>query len=79
MYDGIWGYNALLAMAAASCVFFPLSPASLAAGATSTLATIAVQAALRRNMDTVGAQCDMMAADMMVRIVELVALLVSSF
>merc|ERR1719278_1867812 len=39
-------------MAAASCVFFPLSPASLAAGATSTLATIAVQAALRRNMDT---------------------------
>jgi len=52
VYDGIWGYNALLAMAAASCVFFPLSPASLAAGATGTLATVAVQAALRRNMDT---------------------------
>jgi urea transporter len=53
VYDGIWGYNALLAMAAASCVFFPASPASVLAGTVNTVATVGIQAALRRNMDTV--------------------------
>jgi len=52
VYDGIWGYNALLAMAAASCVFFPFSPVSFLAGLANTVATIAIQQALRKNMDT---------------------------
>ena len=55
MYDGIWGYNGLLSMAAVSCVFFPFSPTSLLAGALNAVATVGVQAALRRNMDTVSA------------------------
>ena len=53
VYDGIWGYNGLLSMAAVSCVFFPFSPTSLLAGALNAVATVGVQAALRRNMDTV--------------------------
>ena len=53
MYDGIWGYNSLLSMAAVSCVFFPFSPKSLMAGVLNAVATVGVQAALRRNMDTV--------------------------
>ena len=53
IYDGIWGYNALLAMAAASCVFFPFSPVSFVAGTVNTVATIAIQQALRKNMDQV--------------------------
>jgi len=52
VYDGIWGYNGLLSMAAVSCVFFPFSPTSLLAGALNAVATVGVQAALRRNMDT---------------------------
>ena len=55
VYDGIWGYNGLLSMAAVSCVFFPFSPTSLLAGALNAVATVGVQAALRRNMDTVWA------------------------
>jgi len=51
IYDGIWGYNALLAMAAASCVFFPFSPVSFVAGIVNTVATVAIQQALRKNMD----------------------------
>ena len=31
IYDGIWGYNALLSMAAVSCVFFPFSPVAFLA------------------------------------------------
>ena len=53
VYDGIWGYNSLLSMAAVSCVFFPFSPKSLMAGVLNAVATVGVQAALRRNMDTV--------------------------
>jgi len=52
VYDGIWGYNSLLSMAAVSCVFFPFSPTSLLAGALNAVATVGIQAALRRNMDT---------------------------
>jgi len=51
IYDGIWGYNALLAMAAASCVFFPFSPVSFVAGLVNTVATVAIQQGLRKNMD----------------------------
>jgi len=50
VYDGVWGYNSLLAMAAVSCVFFPLTPASLVAGAVNTVATVGAQAGLRANM-----------------------------
>ena len=53
IYDGIWGYNALLAMAAASCVFFPFSPVSFVAGVVNTVATIGIQQGLRKNMDQV--------------------------
>ena len=53
IYDGIWGYNALLAMAAASCVFFPFSPVSFVAGVVNTVATVAIQQGLRKNMDQV--------------------------
>lgn len=52
VYDGIWGYNSLLSMAAVSCVFFPFTPASLTAGTVNALSTLLVQAALRKNMDT---------------------------
>merc|ERR1712106_48500 len=51
IYDGIWGYNALLAMAAASCVFFPFSPVSFVAGLVNTVVTVAIQQGLRKNMD----------------------------
>ena len=50
---GIWGYNGLLSMAAVSCVFFPLTPSSLGAGLVNMAATVFVQRALARNMDTV--------------------------
>ena len=50
---GIWGYNGLLSMAAVSCVFFPLTPSSLVAGLVNMAATVFVQRALARNMDTV--------------------------
>ena len=53
IYDGIYGYNALLSMAAASCVFFPFSPRSFIAGIVNTVATIAIQQALRNSMDQV--------------------------
>ena len=53
VYDGIWGYNALLAMAAASCVFFPFSPTSLVTGLVNTVATVGIQQGLRKNMDQV--------------------------
>ena len=78
VYDGIWGYNSLLSMAAVSCVFFPFSANSLLAGellqysnllksfknedarqtdylagTVNAVATVGIQAALRRNMDTV--------------------------
>merc|ERR550525_1968485 len=52
LYDGIWGYNSLLSMAAVSCVFFPLTANSLLAGTVNAVATVRIQAALRRNMDT---------------------------
>ena len=50
---GLWGYNGLLSMAAVSCVFFPLTPSSLGADLVNMAATVFVQRALARNMDTV--------------------------
>ena len=50
IYDGLWGYNALLSMAAVSCVFFPLSPASLVAGTVNTAATVFIQRALAASL-----------------------------
>ena len=54
IYDGLWGYNSLLSMAAAGCVFFPFSPVALGTGTVNALATILIQAALRVSMDKVG-------------------------
>lgn len=51
IYDGVWGYNALLAMSSVACVFFPFSPVSFVAGLVNTLATVCIQAALRITMD----------------------------
>lgn len=53
IYSGLWGYNGLLAMAAASCVFFPLTLHSFVTGLVNVAATVFVQRALQRNMDTV--------------------------
>jgi len=50
IYDGLWGYNALLSMAAVSCVFFPLTPASLVAGTVNTAATVFIQRALAASL-----------------------------
>ena len=50
VYDGVWGYNALLTMAAISCVFFAQNAHSLILGLLATAATSVVQFALRANM-----------------------------
>merc|ERR1711976_1062387 len=52
IYDGIWGYNSLLSMAAVSCVFFPLTVTSFLAGLANVAATVFIQRALAYNMDT---------------------------
>ena len=53
VYNGLWGYNALLSMASVSCVFFPLTVTSFIAGLINVLATVFIQRALAHNMDTV--------------------------
>ena len=53
VYNGIWGYNALLSMASVSCVFFPLTVTSFFAGIVNVIATVFIQRALAHNMDTV--------------------------
>ena len=53
VYDGIWGYNSLLSMAAVSCVFFPLTISSFLAGIVNVMATVFIQRALAQNMSTV--------------------------
>lgn len=52
IYDGLWGYNGLLSMAAVSCVFFPLTVTSFLAGLANVVVTVFVQRALAHNMDT---------------------------
>ena len=53
MYNGIFGYNPLLSMAAVSCVFFPLTISSFLAGIVNVMATVFIQRALAQNMSTV--------------------------
>ncbi|TRY69135.1 hypothetical protein TCAL_02513 [Tigriopus californicus] len=50
VYTGVWGYNALLTMAALSCVFFSFNHMSFLLGVMATLANVVVQCALKRNM-----------------------------
>lgn len=50
VYTGVWGYNALLTMAALSCVFFSFNHMSFLLGIMATLANVVVQCALKRNM-----------------------------
>jgi len=52
VYDGIWGYNSLLSMAAVSCVFYPLTVSSFLAGLVNVVATVFIQKALAVNMST---------------------------
>ena len=53
VYDGIWGYNSLLSMAAVSCVFYPLTVSSFLAGLVNVVTTVFIQKALAVNMSTV--------------------------
>eukprot|EP00093_Oithona_nana_P013120 13120.XXX_98632_94413_1 [CDS] Oithona nana genome sequencing. len=50
VYDGIWGYNAVIATASISCVFFAFSSMSFTLGMINLLATIGAQYALRATM-----------------------------
>jgi urea transporter len=50
IYDGIWGYNALLTMAAISCVFYSFNERSALLGVLATIATTVAQFALKKNM-----------------------------
>merc|ERR1719397_1174033 len=50
LYDGIFGYNSLLSMAAVSCVFFPLTLTSFLAGVVNVMGTVFIQRALAHNM-----------------------------
>ena len=53
IYQGLWGYNPILSMAAVSCVFLPFSGTSLLAGTVNTVATIFIQKAIIRTMTKV--------------------------
>ena len=50
VYDGIWGYNAVISTASISCVFFVCSPMSFTFGMINLLATIGAQYALRATL-----------------------------
>ena len=50
VYDGIWGYSAILSTCALTCVFFALSPMSLLLGLVNLLGTIGVQYGLRTTL-----------------------------
>ena len=50
VYDGVWGYNSLLTMAALSCVFYSFNHISFLFAAVGTAATAVAQFALRVNM-----------------------------
>ena len=50
VYQGVWGYNSLLTMAALSCVFYSFNAHSVLMSATATLACVVAQFALRANM-----------------------------
>lgn len=50
VYDGVWGYNAILSMASLSCVFFAFNSMSFLIGILNVLATVVAHYALRTNM-----------------------------
>ena len=50
MYDGVWGYNSLLAMSSVSCVFFAFSGGSFLLSVVNVGATGVAQYAMRTNM-----------------------------
>ena len=50
VYDGIWGYSAILSMCALSCVFFALSQMSVVLALVNVLGTIGVQYGLRTTL-----------------------------
>ena len=50
VYDGIWGYNAVIATSSITCVFFAFSSMSFTLGMINLLATIGAQYALRATM-----------------------------
>jgi len=50
VYDGVWGYNSLLAMSSVSCVFFAFSGGSFLLSVVNVGATGVVQYAMRTNM-----------------------------
>ena len=49
-YDGIWGFNGVLAMACMSCVFYAFGPLSFTLGLVDCVAVAIAQYALRANM-----------------------------
>ena len=50
VYDGVWGYNTLLAMSSTSCVFFAFSGYSFILGLVNVGATGVSHYAMRTNM-----------------------------
>ncbi len=50
VYDGVWGYNGVIAMASVSCVFFAFNSMSFLVGLVNLVGTIGVQYGLRANM-----------------------------
>ena len=47
VYDGIWGYNAVIATSSITCVFFACNSMSILLGTANLLGTICLQYALR--------------------------------
>ena len=50
VYDGLWGYNGVIASAAITCVFFAFNPMSFVLGMINLLGAIGAQYALRATM-----------------------------
>ena len=50
VYDGLWGYNAILSSAAIMCVFFAFNHMSFLVGMVNLSLTVAIQYALRTTM-----------------------------
>ena len=50
VYDGIWGYNAVISTASISCVFFVFNYMSITFGMINLLASIGIQYALRATL-----------------------------
>lgn len=50
VYDGLWGFNGIVAMTALSCVYFAFGSMSFLLGLVNVATTICVHFALRANM-----------------------------